>query len=324
MVSRREMLITLGATGVAALHRRAALSSLRMGATSADFPVPAGACDCHVHVFGDTRRFPLSPERAYTPPPAPVDEVGRLLRGLHMDRVVIVSASVYGTNNDCALDAIRQLGSRARGVANVSPAAADSELERLRRGGIRGLRLNFETQGVFDPKVALERFRNASTRAMTMGWHIQANTRLSIVEAMEQDILAGPTTVVFDHFAQADPALGVDQPGFSALLRLLKSGRAYVKISAAYRISKQPPDYGDVAPLAQALIAANPERVLWGSDWPHPDSARRAGRQPTDIAPPLPVDDRHVLNQLAVWAPDPAVRRTILVMNPARLYGFRA
>lgn len=327
MVSRREMLITLGATGVAALHRRAAaLSSLdlRMRSTSADFPVPAGACDCHVHVFGDARRFPFSPERAYTPPPAPVDEVRRLLRSLHMDRVVIVSASVYGTNNDCALDAIRQLGSRARGVANVSLEAADSELERLRRGGIRGLRLNFETQGVFDPRVAIERFHHASARATTMGWHLQVNTRLSIVEAMEEHVLAGPATVVFDHFAQAEAALGVDQPGFSALLRLLKSGRAYVKISAGYRISQRPPDYPDVLPLAQALITANPERVLWGSDWPHPDSARRPGRTPTDLAPPLPVDDRRVLNQLAVWAPDPAVRRAILVENPARLYGFRA
>jgi predicted TIM-barrel fold metal-dependent hydrolase len=327
MVSRREMLFMLGATGVAAWHQRAtALSSLdlRMRATSADFPMPAGACDCHVHVFGDARRFPLSPERAYTPPPAPVDEVRRLLRGLHMDRVVIVSASVYGTNNDCALDAIRQLGSRARGVANVSPEAADSELERLRRGGIRGLRLNFETQGVFDPRVVIERFHHVSARAAAMGWHLQVNTRLSIVEAMEEHVLAGPATVVFDHFAQAEAALGVDQPGFSSLLRLLKSGRAYVKISAGYRISTRPPDYPDVLPLAQALIAANPERVLWGSDWPHPDSARRLGRSPTDVAPPLPVDDRHMLNQFAVWAPDPAVRRTILVENPARLYGFRA
>ena len=292
------------------------------GITPVDFSVPAGACDCHAHVFGDAKRFPLSPERSYTPPPAPVDELRRFLRSLHLDRVVIVSASVYGTNNDCALDAIRQLGSRARGVANVSPEAVDSELERLRRGGMRGLRLNFETQGVADPKVAVERFRLASARAAAMGWHIQVNTRLSIVEAMEELILAGPATVVFDHFAQADTLRGVDQPGFSALARLLKSGRAYVKISAAYRIATKSSDYSDVVPLAKALIAANPERVLWGSDWPHPDSARRPGRGTTDVAPPLPVDDGRVLNQLAVWAPEAATRHTILVENPARLYGF--
>ena len=135
-------------------------------------------------------------------------------------------------------------------------------------------------------------------------------------------MLSAPATVVFDHFAQADAALGVDQAGFAALRRLLTSGRAYVKISGAYRISKQPPDYPDVAPLARTLIAANPERILWGSDWPHPDAARRPGRSPTDLRPPLPVDDGRVLNQLAVWAPEPAIRHMILVENPARLYAF--
>ena len=325
MVSRRDMLLTMAATGAVALHRRATAvvsSADQAGITPVDFPVPAGACDCHAHVFGDAKRFPLSPDRAYTPPPAPVEDLRRFLRGLHMDRVVIVSASVYGTNNDCALDAIRQLGSRARGVANVSPESADSELERLRRGGIRGLRLNFETQGVSDPKVAVDRFRLASERAAKLGWHIQVNTRLPIVAAMEEHVLAGPATVVFDHFAQAEALRGVDQPGFSSLVRLLKSGRAYVKISAAYRIATRPSDYSDVVPLAKALIAANPDRVLWGSDWPHPDAVRRPGRSRTDLAPPLPVDDGRVLNQLAVWAPDAATRHTILVENPARLYGF--
>jgi len=325
MVSRRQMLLTMAATGAAVLHRRVASAmspEQHAETTRVVFPVPAGACDCHVHVFGDASRFPMSPDRGYTPPPAPADELRRFLRRLHMDRVVIVSASVYGTNNDCALDAIRQLGPRARGIANVAPDTEDEELERLRRGGIRGLRLNFETQGVTDPTVAVERFRLVSARAAKLGWHIQVNTRLPIVAAMEEHVLAGPATVVFDHFAQADAARGADQPGFSALVRLLKAGKAYVKISAAYRVTTRPADYSDVAPLAKALIAANPERVLWGSDWPHPDSARRPGRSPTDVAPPLPVDDGRMLNQLAVWAPDAALRRTILVENPARLYGF--
>ena len=325
MVSRREMLLTLAATGAVALHRRIAGASTlddQTGSTPVNFPVPRGACDCHVHVFGDAGRFPMSPQRGYTPPPAPVEEARELLRALHMDRVVIVSASVYGTNNDCALDAIQQLGPRARGVANVALDAPDAELERLQRGGIRGFRLNFEQQGTTDPAVAVERFRLASTRAQSMGWHIQVNTRLAIVQAMEEHVLAGPATVVFDHFAQAEATRGVDQPGFASLVRLLKSGRAYVKLSAAYRSSTRAPDYPDVLPLARALIAANPERVLWGSDWPHPDGARRPGRRPTDLAPPLPVDDGRVLNQLALWAPDAATRHTILVENPARSYGF--
>jgi len=233
-----------------------------------------------------------------------------------------VSPAVYGTNNDCTLDAIRQLGRRARGVALVAPDTTETELDRLHRGGIRGIRLNFETLGVSDPSIALERFRLASKQAAGRAWHIQINTRLSIVEALEPQVVGGPATVVFDHFAQAEAALGIKQPGFAALVRLLASGRAYVKVSAAYRISKQPPEYPDVAPLARALIAANPDRILWGSDWPHPDAARLPGRSAVDLRPPLPVDDGRVLNQLAVWAPEPSIRHKILVENPARVYGF--
>ena len=324
MVSRRDMLLTL-ATGAVALHRGATAvrgDEDQAGFTPVDFSVPRGACDCHVHVFGDPRQFPLWTGRSYTPPPAPVEDARRLLRRLHMDRVVIVSASVYGTNNDCALDAIGQLGSRARGVANVAPDAPDSELARLQRGGIRGMRLNFETQGVTNPRDAVARFQLASARAAAMGWHLQVNTRLAIVEAIEELVPTASATVVFDHFAQADAALGVDQPGFAALVRMLESGRAYVKLSAAYRISTRAPDYPDVMPLAKALIAANPARVLWGSDWPHPDAVRRPGRSPTDLAPPLAVDDGRMLNQLAVWAPNASIRRMILVENPTRLYGF--
>jgi predicted TIM-barrel fold metal-dependent hydrolase len=239
-----------------------------------------------------------------------------------MDRVVIVSPAVYGTNNDCTLDAIRRLGSRARGIALVAPQATKAELDKLRRGGIRGIRLNFETFGVTDPQIVVDRFRVASMQAGDQGWHIQINTRLSIAAALEPHIHRSSTTVVFDHFAQAQPALGVAEPGLAALVRLLKTGRAYVKVSAAYRISTQSPDYADVAPLARELIAANPERILWGSDWPHPDAAPRPERRPVDPRPPLPVDDGRMLNQLALWAPNPATRQTILVENPARLYGF--
>lgn len=325
MVSRREMLLTVAATVATACQRRVAApsnSSTQTFITPVAFPVPPGACDCHVHVFGDAQRFPFSPDRPYTPPPATVEELHQLLRMLHMDRVVIVSPAVYGTNNDSTLDAIRQLGDRARGIALVPRETVASELDRLRRGGICGTRLNFETLGVTDPKVAIEQFELASKQAADLGWHVQVNTRLSIVEALENKVLTAPVMVVFDHFAQANPQPGVDQPGFAALVRLLQSGRAYVKVSGAYRISTRPRDYLDVVPLARALIAANPDRILWGSDWPHPDAARRPGRSPTELRPPLPVDDGRVLNQLTVWAPDPAIRQKILVENPSRLYGF--
>ena len=321
IVSRRQMLLALAATGAAAWHRRGVAASPQEQ-TPVDFRVPARACDSHVHVFGDATRFPFSPDRPYTPPLAPVNELRRLLRRHHMDRVVIVSPSVYGTNNDCTLDAIRQLGPGARGVALLGEQTTDSELDRLGQGGICGIRLNFETLGVTDPKVAIDRFERASRVAAQRGWHVQVNTRLSIITALADHVRRAPATVVFDHFAQAEAALGVEQPGFAALVQLLASGSAYVKVSAAYRISKRPPDYPDVAPLARALIAANPDRVLWGSDWPHPDAARLPGRTPIDLRPPLPVDDGRVLNQLAVWAPDPAIRHAILVENPSRLYKF--
>ena len=325
MTSRRDVLLALMAGGAATLGRRVAdvlSTGGQSGHTPVNFRVPGRACDCHVHVVGDVRQFPFSPDRPYTPPPAPVDDLRLLHRQLHMERVVIVTPAVYGTNNDCTVDAIRQLGSSARGIALVAPEATAPELDRLRQAGICGVRLNFETFGLSDPTAALERFQLASKQAVERAWHIQINTRLSVVEALERHILRGPATVVFDHFAQADGALGVSQPGFAALLRLVQSGRAYVKVSAAYRISKQAPDYPDVAPLARALVAANPERLLWGSDWPHPDAARRPERRATDVRPPLPVDDGRVLNQLAVWVPDAAIRHRILVDNPARLYGF--
>jgi predicted TIM-barrel fold metal-dependent hydrolase len=143
-----------------------------------------------------------------------------------------------------------------------------------------------------------------------------------VIESIGDRIAESPVPIVFDHFGGAQAASGTAQPGFDALLGLVRSGKAYVKISGAYRSSNAAPDYADVAPLAKALIAANPQRILWGSDWPHPDSSIVAGRKATDIAQLLPIDDGRVLNQLAVWAPDPAQRRTILVDNPARLYGF--
>ncbi len=128
--------------------------------------------------------------------------------------------------------------------------------------------------------------------------------------------------MVFDHFAEARASLGTAQPGFNALLELIRAGKAYVKISGAYRISTQAPDYDDVTPLAKALVAANPQRILWGTDWPHPDSSQVPGRQATDIAPLYQIDDGRLFNRLPLWVPDPNVRRTILVENPAKLYGF--
>jgi predicted TIM-barrel fold metal-dependent hydrolase len=155
----------------------------------------------------------------------------------------------------------------------------------------------------------------------TRGWHVQIFTDASSISATKDLVAASPVPVVFDHFGGAKAELGTQQPGFPELVELVRSGKAYVKISGAYRASKLAPDYRDVVPLAKALIAANPDRVVWGTDWPHP-SATPPGRKPTDVTPMFQIDDGRLLNQLAVWAPDAAIRKKILVDNPAQLYGF--
>ena len=166
--------------------------------------------------------------------------------------------------------------------------------------------------------------RLASTASMERGWHVQMYTNLAMITAIKDIVATSPVPLVFDHFGGAQAALGVEQPGFADLVEMVKSGKAYVKISGAYRSSKLGPEYKDCIPLAQALIAANSDRIVWGTDWPHPDSVTPPGRKPTEVTPLFQIDDGKLLNQLPVWAPDAAVRKKILVDNPARLYGFIA
>jgi predicted TIM-barrel fold metal-dependent hydrolase len=322
MLSRREVLIGAAAAGAAALIRpmKSVLASASHPSTPVNFAVPAGACDCHAHIFGDPRRFPYTPARIYTPEPASIDEMRSLHRALHTDRVIVVHSSVYGTDNACTLDAIEQLGSGARGIAVIDDKAPDTVLDEMDRGGIRGIRINLETVGLTDPALARQRFKDAIERIRGRNWHVQIYTRLSVIESLAGQVLAAPVPVVFDHFGGAQAALGIQQPGFGTLLKLLRTGKAYVKISAAYRISRQAPDYAEVAPLAKALIAANAQRILWGTDWPHP--AQIPGRKSTEITPLLQIDDGRLFNQFAVWAPEAAQRKAILVDNPAKLYRF--
>ncbi len=316
MLSRREVLMGTAAAAAAALVRggTAVFASASQPSTPVNFDVPAGACDTHTHVFGDPRRFPFAAARNYTPEPASVAEMRALHKALHTDRVVIVHPSVYGTDNSCTLDGMKQLGSIARGIAVIDEKTPESALDEMDRAGVRGIRVNLETSGQSDPAVGRQRFQEAVDRIKRRSkWHIQVYTRLSVIEGIKNQVMAAPMPVVFDHFGGAQAALGVSQPGFDTLLNLVRAGKAYVKISAPYRSSTQAPDYADVA--------ANPQRMLWGSDWPHP-AAPVAHRPVTDITRLWQVDDGRIFNQLPLWAPDPAVRKTILVENPAKLYGF--
>jgi predicted TIM-barrel fold metal-dependent hydrolase len=315
MLTRREILI-------AAAAGRAMFAKASQPATPVNFTIPAHACDCHTHMVGDPARFPLFPGRTFTPETALPEEMSALHRALHIERVVIVSPSFYGTDNACLLYGIKARGATARGIAVIDDKTPESDLDAMGKAGVRGIRLNLQTTGAVDPAVGRQRFQAAVARLKSRGWHIQVYSGLAVVSAIKDLVLDAPMPVVFDHFGGARAALGLDQPGFADLVELVHSGRAYVKISGAYRASTQAPDYADVAPFAKALIAANADRVVWGTDWPHPDTTITPGRRPTDITPMLQIDDGRLLNQLAVWAPDAAIRQKILVDNPARLYGF--
>jgi predicted TIM-barrel fold metal-dependent hydrolase len=322
MLSRRDLLAIAPVAFATAGRSRSASVSASQPATRVAFRVPAGACDCHTHVFGDPKRFPLVAGRTYTPEPASVAEMRAMHRALHTTRVVVVQPSVYGTDNACTLDAIRQLGPGARGVAVIDDATPDAALDDLEHHGIRGIRINLATAGQSDPEVGRRRFDAAVRRVNNRRWHIQIYTQLSVIQAMHQDLVASPVPVVFDHFGGAQAAPGTGQAGFDVLLDLVRSGRAYVKISAPYRGSTRAPDYEDMGPLAKALVAANVQRILWGTDWPHPDTSQGGGRKPTDISPLRQVDDGRVFNQFAIWVPKQTERSTILVENPKVLYGF--
>ncbi len=283
--------------------------------------LPPGACDTHVHVL-DPARFPFRADRRYTPGPATVGALEAMHARIGVARVVVVQNSVYGSDHRCLLDALAQLGpARARGVGAISAATTDDQVADLDRAGVRGTRLNLEVGKDRDAAAAERTLRQAAVR-MPPGWHVHINAALPVIAGLADAIAALPAPVVLDHFAHIEAAGGPDQPGAEAVYRLLRSGKAYVKLSGPYQISTRL-DYGDIAPVARALVAAAPERIMWGSDWPHTGGAGRPADQPVDFVEPFRAeDDAANLALLTGWVPDPAMRRRILVDTPAALYGF--
>jgi predicted TIM-barrel fold metal-dependent hydrolase len=313
MLTRREALL-VGAGMVA--RGKIAFAKAAQPETAVNFEVPAGACDCHTHIFGDPKKFPLFSGRVYTPETASPDEMSALHRALHIQRVVIV------TDNSASIFGIKARGETARGVAVIDDKTPDSALDAMNKAGFRGIRINLATVGQGDASLGRRRFQASVDRAKSRNWHIQMYVNLPVVSAIKDLVQTSPVPVVFDHFGGAQAAQGFEQPGFADLVELVRSGKAYVKISGAYRASTQAPDYPDVAPFAKALIAANADRIVWGSDWPHPNSTTPEGHAVTEVTPLFQIDDGKLLNQLAVWAPDAGIRKKILVDNPVRLYGF--
>ena len=288
-------------------------------------PMPALACDCHVHVFGPFDRFPLWADRAYTPGAASIEDLMALHQGLGIGRVVVVQASPQGSDNRCTVDALQRmnaLGHGARGVVVIDEHTSDSELRAMHAAGVRGVRVNLESAGLHDPQVARRLMQAAAERVAPLGWHVQTYTTLDVIASLHDTLMALPTPVVIDHFGRATAAKGVAQEGFAALVSLVQSGQAWVKLSAAHRISDLP-DCEDARAIAQALIATNPDRMLWGTDWPHPGAWPGVPRQCEAIEPFHPINDTRALQRLSEWT-TPTQWTRILVDNPARLYDFSA
>lgn len=292
-------------------------------ATAVNFTVPQGACDCLTHVYGPFEQFPMAPERTYTPELASIGELEALHRALHVDRVIIVQPTLYGTDNSCTLDAIQRIGSRARGIAVIDDHPSTALLDELDERGMRGIRVNLETIGQVDPEVARRRLQAALESVSRMShWHVEMYARLPLLDSIFDLLATSPVPVVLDHFAGIKVERDAESHGLKMLDDLLQSGNVYAKLSAPYLASQQAPDFPDAVHLAQKLIHTNRQQILWGTNWPHPNSTRAPGSKTTDITPLRRVDDGCILNMLPLWAPAEADRKAILVDNPARLYGF--
>ena len=269
-------------------------------------PLPTGACDCHAHVIGDRAAYPLVDDRGYEPAEASLSAYRRMLDRLGMARGVLVTPSVYGTDNSLLCDCLASDPARLRGVAVIADDIDDVELERLHGLGVRGFRVNLRTPGGVDlavvPKLA--------ARVAPLGWHLQLFIDLGDLPAVRPAVAGLPLPVVIDHMGGAAADLGCDGPGFRDLLALMAGQDVWVKLSGAYRLTDAGAPYEAVRPLAEALLAAAPERLVWGSDWPH-----------VALYDAMP-DTGDLLNALLDWCGDGALVERVLVANPARLYGF--
>ena len=270
--------------------------------------VPAGACDAHCHVFGPAARFPFHPDRTYTPPDAPYENLVKLHAILGIDRAVIVQATCHGPDNRAMLDTLARGEGRYRGVAMADDTFTDSDFAALHAGGVRGVRMSFARHIGGPPDFG--RVQRFAEMIAPLGWHLVLYLEAGDVTENADALGSLPVPVVIDHMARIGVDQGIDQGPFQRLIELLKAVDIWVKISCAERLSRTGPPYDDVVPFAQALVEVAPDRILWGTDWPHPNIDRS-----------MP-NDGDLVDLLARIVPDETNRRRIVVDNPARLYGF--
>jgi len=279
------------------------------------FPPPPDACDTHAHVFGPAIQFPYAADRSYTPPDAPMAKYLAMLDAVGFARGVLVQGSAHGRDNAAMLDALTRHPGRLRGIAVADAGARPAELRRWHEAGVRGLRFNHFFRGGalhYRGGVPLDAATALAPVMAELGWHLQLWIDVKDLPDTIPTLRQLGLPVVIDHMGRSDAGAGTATPGFQCLLRLIGDGGCWVKVSGAHRISQRAPDYEDARPFHEALVRANPERLVWGSDWPHP---RMEGEMP---------DAGHLFELFHAWTPDEAARRRILVDNPARLYGFAA
>ena len=268
--------------------------------------LPPRSCDCHAHVFGPQNRYPYVQNAGYIPPDALPGDYVRMLQTIGCERGVLVQPSVYGTDNTAMIDALRSGVFSFRGVAVIDEDIGDGELEAMHKAGVRGVRINLASA---TPGLTLDQAPRLAARLKALGWHLQFYMNLKKTPDVEERLSKLAIDIVIDHFGHIGAADGLQAPAFQALLRLAGSERCWFKLIGPYRISKQPPLFADVIPFAQALLAAAPERCVWGTDWPHPNAA-------------FMPNDGDLADMLSEWIPDEALRKRVLVENPTRLYGF--
>jgi len=310
MLARREFLkgasvaAVAGFSGFSVRTSQAETVPYSAGTEPPKTKAPPNACDCHMHIYD--ARFPIAPTATLKPPDALPSDYQLLQKRIGTTRNVIVTPSTYGTDNSATLDGMAKLAPNVRGVAVVDSGVTDAELKRLHGLGVRGTRFNLVQAGA----TTVEMLEPLSKRVHELGWHIQINAKPELIVEIEALLLRLPSPLVFDHLAHVPRDAGLESPAYKTMRKLIDRGRTWVKLSGAYQDTKVgPPTYADATPIAQAYVKAAPERMVWGSDWPHPTEKDKP-------------DDAVLFDLLAQWAPDEAIRNRILVQNPEALYGF--
>ena len=273
--------------------------------------LPRRACDTHAHIMGPKARYEYSPARIYTPPDCLLNDYLHMLDTLGVERAVLVQPSVYGTDNTVMLEAMKTANGRLRGVAVVADDISEAELKQLDTAGVRGVRVNIVD--VKDRKpgtLPMAALKKLAQRIAPMGWHMEFLMHADEFPDLDRQFADFPVDIVLGHLGYLTIGKAPEDPGFQALLRLMKSGKAWVKLTGPYRVTAAPLPYPDTLPFAKALLEANLERVIWGTDWPH---VMLKGTMPNDGA---------LADVLFDWIPDPTLRQQVLVRNAEKLYGF--